>query len=448
MNPTTTPRSFHARLLHGLSTLLLLSLVLGRGTAHGQNNWQELTSGTSTTLRSVHFVNADTGYAAGGSVVLRTMDGGVNWNLYSFPVNPPLPSANLHSVFFMSPDTGFVVGNHIYRTTNTALDWSIVFTPAQSFAGPVKSIYCSNDGIGHAAGYVIPVLKTNDFGATWSDYDRPDSIVYTSLNSVHFPDRRTGYIAGVSYGIATAIGIIIKTRNAGEDWKIVRQFSSFHDYDIPNGYGMEINSIFFTDSLSGWVVGGRGRPCHYCDHNLVLTRDGGQTWDTLTTIFPSTLNDVFFLDRNNGFVADVNGVIYSTQDAGMTWQNENAPSAGREIHDIHCAGGACYAVGEGGMILKRAVITSQGPPLDDGPAFSMFPNPANGTVTFVHDAGAPLRNARIIVRDALGREVARLPLAGQDRTVWDTRGIPPGPYLVELLDDAGRIAVQRLVLAP
>jgi len=104
-------------------------------------------------------------------------------------------------------------------------------------------------------------------------------------------------------------------------------------------------------------------------------------------------------------------------------------------------------VGEGGMILKRAVITSQGPPLDDGPVFSMFPNPANGTVTFIHDRGAPLRNARITVRDALGREVARLPLAGH-LTVWDTRGTPPGPYLVELLDDAGRIAVQRLVLSP
>ena len=200
--------------------------------------------------------------------------------------------------------------------------------------------------------------------------------------------------------------------------------------------------------MNGWVGGGRVAPCHYCDHIIFYTDNGGQTWDTLTTIFSSTLNDVFFMDRDNGFVADVNGVIYATEDGGRTWQNENAPSAGREIHDIHCASGACYAVGAGGMILKRAIGTGQGPPLDDGPALSVFPNPASGTVTFVHDLGAPLRSARIVVRDALGREVARLPLGAQDHTVWDTRGIPPGPYLVELHAGEGRIAVQRLVLSP
>jgi len=415
--------------------------------------WQELGSGTNTTLRSVHFVNVDTGYVVGGSpvgvsIVLKTIDGGINWTPFLFPFGPQDPAVGLNAVHFINPDTGFVVGNFVYRTINGGQTWTNIYALNTSSNRRAASIYFCNDGNGHVVGALLEsILETRDMGENWMWNGTTLGIMATYMNTINFPDNKTGYAGGTSPGFASDFGTIIKTSNGGETWG-----PSFGDPGLLSdsiSKGTDIRSVHFTDSLNGWFAGGRVAGCIYlCHHNIFHTSDGGRTWDTTSFIFPSTLNDVFFVDRDKGFVADANGIIYATEDAGRTWRNENAPSAGREIHDIHCAGGACYAVGEGGMILKRALITSQGPPLDDGPAFSMFPNPANGTVTFVHDRGAPLRNARITVRDALGREVARLPLGGQDRTVWDTRGIPPGPYLVELLSDAGRIAVQRLVLSP
>ena len=42
--------------------------------------WVSLNSGTTKTLRSVYFVNTDTGWVVGDSgTILKTTDGGLNW---------------------------------------------------------------------------------------------------------------------------------------------------------------------------------------------------------------------------------------------------------------------------------------------------------------------------------------------------------------------------------
>jgi hypothetical protein len=48
-----------------------------------------------------------------------------------------------------------------------------------------------------------------------------------------------------------------------------------------------------------------------------------------------------------------------------------------------------------------------------------------------------------------GRELKRMPLSVQQgQQLLDTRGYAAGTYSVELLNDGGRIATERLVLKP
>jgi len=139
---------------------------------------------------------------------------------------------------------------------------------------------------------------------------------------------------------------------------------------------------------------------------------------------------------------------------------EHGQAAGR-AQNILCFGyGICYPVHSGGedeeearpgperKSLRSARDDKEEAPIAGPSALRLFPNPTNGTVTFKYDAVAPMDKAHIVVRDAVGREVARLPLGGANQLTWDARNARPGTYLVELLTEAGRVAVQRLVVKP
>ena len=73
----------------------------------GGNNWILQSSGASTYLSSVCFVNTNTGYVVGDQgTILKTTDGGNNWAPMSSPT-----SQNLSSVYFFNENTGYCAGD-------------------------------------------------------------------------------------------------------------------------------------------------------------------------------------------------------------------------------------------------------------------------------------------------------------------------------------------------
>jgi photosystem II stability/assembly factor-like uncharacterized protein len=84
-------------------------------TINGGATWTAQTSGTLNDLHSVYFIDANTGYAVGGSVLtgdgilLKTINGGTSWNsLLS------VPKYQLYSVYFTDANTGYAVGGGRY----------------------------------------------------------------------------------------------------------------------------------------------------------------------------------------------------------------------------------------------------------------------------------------------------------------------------------------------
>ena len=66
------------------------------------------------------------------------------------------------------------------------------------------------------------------------------------------------------------------------------------------------NTIFFTDSLNGWVGG-----YPYPGEPFVLkTTDGGKNWDK--TPFGGIPGSIYFINANLGFCAAYNGIYKST----------------------------------------------------------------------------------------------------------------------------------------
>jgi photosystem II stability/assembly factor-like uncharacterized protein len=79
---------------------------------------------------------------------------------------------------------------------------------------------------------------------------------------------------------------------------------------------------FFTDSLYGWAVGDSGV--------IVHTTNSGDNWNIQASgIFSSKLEDVFFLDRNLGWIVCIDSTfktrVLSTTNGGSTWAQSFFP---------------------------------------------------------------------------------------------------------------------------
>ncbi|MCX8056507.1 MAG: YCF48-related protein [Ignavibacteria bacterium] len=83
-----------------------------------------------------------------------------------------------------------------------------------------------------------------------------------------------------------------------------------------------LKSIFFVDSLKGWVAGDSGV--------IYRTNDGGLTWSFQQSNVNTTIHDLFFLDTLRGWgltwhrniFGPVGTTILKTTNGGQTWQTQ------------------------------------------------------------------------------------------------------------------------------
>jgi photosystem II stability/assembly factor-like uncharacterized protein len=87
---------------------------------------------------------------------------------------------------------------------------------------------------------------------------------------------------------------------AQEGWTATRISSAAQD----------LNTVFFLDSKRGWVGGDKGF--------LGRTDDGGRTWIRQNVATTDAINDVYFRDKEDGFLIAGN-TIFVTQDNGTLW---------------------------------------------------------------------------------------------------------------------------------
>ncbi len=74
--------------------------------------------------------------------------------------------------------------------------------------------------------------------------------------------------------------------------------------------GHDLNTVYFLDSKRGWIGGDAGF--------LASTADGGSTWTPEKVDTTDGINDVYFRDKDSGFLLAGNAV-FSTRDNGAHW---------------------------------------------------------------------------------------------------------------------------------
>jgi photosystem II stability/assembly factor-like uncharacterized protein len=407
-------------------------------------------------FQDVCFIDRDKGFAAGGWLyqhlagygdMFITQDGGKTWNL-NFSTNQ-----KIESCCFVNQTTGFIlsrvrqgVGSHIYKTFLGGARWEEVFS-------------------GNGA----------DFGFEGLD--------------ICFVNETNGWAVGQGRGFQKSGAAIITTRNGGIQWKMdwVKQS------DV--GQGDFLHKIYFLNENQGWAVG---------DSGLIVKYTPQDQWQEQTAITDLPLNEVFFIDENNGFVAggylcagfcscllkttdggeswievpnvhyfindiyflnqrygwavgygkNFSGVILATDDGGNHWTVQVDSLIGG-LKSLNCRDNYLWAVGDYGLVLRTTVDSTTG--IDERPSSACpmtfelaqnYPNPFNPKTAISYQLSAASQ-VELSIFNLLGQRVTILvsakQAAGSYKVEWDGAEFSSGVYFCRL--EAGEfIKVIKLAL--
>jgi photosystem II stability/assembly factor-like uncharacterized protein len=134
----------------------------------------------------------------------------------------------------------------------------------------------------------------------------------------------------VGYDPIDGSGTVLKTSDGGTTWNFIAKLD-----DEP------LNSVFFTDSLTGYAAG----------EILAKTTDGGATWGGKyrgTGVHKS----IYFPTRNKGYVVNDDGSILKTYNGGHTWISDTSGTRNGFTSVFFTDSITGYVVGDGGTILK------------------------------------------------------------------------------------------------
>ncbi|HEY9166599.1 MAG TPA: YCF48-related protein [Candidatus Kryptonia bacterium] len=404
-----------------LAILLLSSVCV-------QAQWRPLSTGYNLSLYSVQFFDTLSGIITGDDgLLLRTTDGGQNWNanLDYYNYYPALFSISLYN-----NSSGWISGRYgtLLQTTDKGQTW----TPKDGFSSSVGGYWLShvaflNDTVGWMCGGTDALFRTK-FGDGYWTKEYVSRAPY-ALGHLYTKDFASGYLTGDA-------GIAVKTTDHGYSWTTLN-----------TGVSATLENVTFVNDLTGWIVG---------DSTTILkTTDGGTSWSRYDTELQYHFNWVTFVDDSVGWIVGSNGAIMKTTNAGATW--DKVPSGTlvnlRSIFFKDKNHG--YIVGDSGKVLlyDTTFTTSVGSERHAVQPISFevsqnYPNPFNPTTTISFSIPRD-EFVELKVFDVLGKEVGTLTNqkynAGAHSIQFNASNLASGTYLYRLT--AGEnVATRKIVL--
>lgn len=277
---------------------------------------------------SIHMFDALNGWGLTDAAVLRTDDGGAAWR----DVTPPAGdfgyiagSAFLDAshAFIAAPDaTDPMHMGVLYRTADGGRTWSMNAIPFGG--GSLRFIDPSNGwamaGLGVGAGSnAIAIFQTTDGGATWTQAFVNDPTAAGAREDIPLGglkgvfearDMQTAWVGGIVY--SNAAFYLYRSDDGGRSWAQVSAALP------PAAQEAQVNieEMQFPTPRDGFLslsfTGATG-----ITRALFVTRDGGDNWTMMPTLFPGG-RSTDFVSATDGFLFD-GARFHVTRDAGATW---------------------------------------------------------------------------------------------------------------------------------
>lgn len=333
-----------------LSSLIFPIILLLTIPTIAQDPWTVLPQVTTNDLTKLHFVNADTGWVVGDlGTIIKTTDGGNSWEFQPLTIN-----AELVDIYMLNPDTGWAVaevppfdvndpfGSYLLKTTNGGANWDSLWFPEILY----QAVHFIDDSTGWIGGLQGFLAGSTDGGDNWFEATF-DSGGFSGFNIFHieFNDPMTGYALGGRFDLA---GTTWRTTNGGASWKAtniipepIRDIEYFSpdsfmvvsgDFDFGSGFATSGNggdtwdytylgiwgysqALGFRTDQEAWVpLGFSG--------GYMITYDGGQNWSSMPSPENIGIYDVVFIDENTGYmVGDAGTILKYDQEVGIPRRN-------------------------------------------------------------------------------------------------------------------------------
>lgn len=314
-----------------------------------------LDSGVNASFRGLSVVNNSVVWVSGtGGTVLRTVDGGANWENVSVP---NMDKTDFRDVEGFDKNTAIVMGiaspARFYKTTDRGQNWKLVyFDDREEVFFDGMSFWNKRNGIA----FSDPVngrhllIRTTDGGDTWEEIPA-DGIPEKLDPEFGFAASGTGMpVKGrntVWLGMGGIKSRVFKSENGGLNW------SAAETPVVHGGQSTGIYSVAFKNKKVGIAVGGDYMN-QAIQNTMAHTQDGGITWH-LPEKQTHQYRECVAHYRGNTFFAVGPSGFDRTTDNGKNW----APHYW-EVKDLTALAFAKgsrggFAVGKGGQIYKIKV---------------------------------------------------------------------------------------------
>lgn len=260
-------------------------------TSNNGYNWSQISNGTGWFLKKIIFIDSITGFACGGlnrlymtenqygKCVLKTTNGGLNWNIVYNIISIPGSEMEINDMCFWNSSTGWASSRDgsVMKTTNGGINFTANYT-APFFRK--SSVFFVGPLYGWTAGDSGRIAYTINGGINWATLN---SLSVSHFKSIFFLTLNTGFVCGNN-------GIIYKSTNGGVNWSALNSLVTSN-----------LNSVYFINPDTGWVAG---------INTVLKTTNGGLNWINQYSSTAS-LNSIRFLNPNIGWACGGNKILYT-----------------------------------------------------------------------------------------------------------------------------------------
>ncbi|MBN8584393.1 MAG: T9SS type A sorting domain-containing protein [Ignavibacteria bacterium] len=288
-------------------------------------------------------------YALTGTQVLKTTNGGTNWNIvFTAP-----PSRTFKNWQWDQPNVGnlwFTNWNQKFKTTDGGFNWTPYILPGvpndMQYLNDTNNIYFIDNS--------QSFLYTTNSGSNWYS-SSVSGFTINSLGSMYFVNQQTGFVnGGTSW---TYLHRLLRTTDRGFTWTTNMASNT-------NGYEGGGDFKFF------------GNIGFHVSNRTYKTTNMGENWVILNNQSGGR-NSLFMHDPQWGWLGKSDGLLKTT-DGCSTWVNQNIGISGVSIYEVsfinYNTGWIC---GSSGHILKTTNGSGVTPPAQ-APTLTSPPNNSTG----------------------------------------------------------------------
>ncbi len=144
-----------------------------------------------------------------------------------------------------------------------------------------------------ATGYYGSLVYTND-GENWHLHNGLNT--QEQLGGIFFISKQIGWL------VTRSSDKVYRTTDSGNTWDMIASL------------GFNLVEIYFFDEYTGIITG---------EGFIAKTTDGGFDWQSVYDSAGVTFGHISFFDSSLGWVATDVGLVYHTNNSGLSWENQN-----------------------------------------------------------------------------------------------------------------------------